>query len=149
MYCQPGSPGTGFKEVKTRSTLTPDLHDAELYAVRHDAASSTVECVFRKVDGADLTLLLTGVERFRCSDFGLQNVVLELIVVDATQRPRQGDLRAHLQWIASTSDRENLLSAQEIDTAIQNVLDGKCILVSLIPSWGAQICALAQSVDWR
>jgi hypothetical protein len=79
----------------------------------------------------------------------LQNVVLELIVIDATQRPTQGDLRGHLQWIASTSDGENLLSAQEIDTAIQNVLDGKCILVSLIPSWGAQICALAQSVDWR
>jgi hypothetical protein len=39
--------------------------------------------------------------------------------------------------------------AGDNDTAIQNVLDGKCILASLMPSWGAQICALAQSVDWR
>jgi hypothetical protein len=127
----------------------PDLHDAELYAVRHDTASCTVECVLRKVDGHDLTLTLTGIERFRCSDFGLQNVVLELIVIDTTRRPTQDEIRGHLQWISATSDGESLLGAKEIETAVQNVLDGKYVLVSMTPSWGAQMCALAKGVDWK
>lgn len=129
--------------------LETELHDAELYAVRHDATSGTVECIFRKVDGFDLTLSLTGIERFRCSDFGLQNVVLELIVIDTTRRATQEEVRGHLQWISTTSDGENLSSAKEIETAVQNVLDGKYVLVSLTPSWGAQMCALAKGVDWK
>lgn len=137
------------KQVKFNSKPLPELHDAELYAVRHEVASNAVECIFRKADGYDLTVSLAGVERFRCTDFGLQNVVLELIVIDATDRSKEGELRGHLQWISATSDGENLAKAQEIETAVQNVLDGKYILVSLIPSWGAQICALAKGLDWK
>lgn len=137
------------EKMKANSKPIPDLHDAELYAVRHDTESCTVECVFRKVDGHDLTLTLTGIERFRCSDFGLQNVVLELIVIDMTGRPTQDELRRHLQWISATSDGESLLSAQEIESSVQSVLDGKYVLVTLIPSWGAQICALAKGIDWK
>ncbi|WP_162572210.1 hypothetical protein [Variovorax sp. PBL-H6] len=135
--------------MEANSKPIPDLHDAELYAVRHDTSSGTVECVVRKVDGHDPTLTLTGIERFRCSDFGLQNVVLELIVIDTTRRPTQHELRGHLQWISATFDGESLLSAQETEAAVQNMLDGRYVLVSLIPSWGAQIRALAQSIDWE
>ncbi len=137
------------EKIEANSKPIPDLHDAELYAIRHNTESCTVECVFRKVDGHDLTLTLTGIERFRCSDFGLQNVVLELIVIDTTRRPTQDELRGHLQWISATSDGGSLLSAQEVEAAVQNVLDGKYVLVSLIPSWGAQVRALAKGIDWK
>jgi hypothetical protein len=135
-------------KMESNTTPMPELHDAELYAVRHDPWSSTVECIFRTVDGHDLTLLLTDVEKFRCSDFGLQNVVLELTVIDSAQRPMQDELRGRLEWMSGTSDGESLSSEQEVEAAVQHVLNGKYVLVSLVPSWGAQVCALAKGVVW-
>ncbi len=125
------------------------LHDAELFAIRNDPGSSEVEFVFRKVDGCDSTLLLTGVQRFRCSDFGLQNVVLQLVVFDPKQQPTLDEIRQHVQWISTTSDGERVSTELEIETAAQDVLEGRVVLVRLIPSWGAQAGALAKSIGWK
>jgi hypothetical protein len=138
-----------LEQMEAISKPIPHLHDAELLAICHDPASGKIECTFRKVDAHDVTLSLTGIEKFRCSDFGLQNVVLELVVAGGTQQLKPEELRAHIRWISGTSDGEVLATSSEIDCAVQNVLDGKWLLVFLIPSWGAQLGALVNGLNWR
>jgi hypothetical protein len=60
----------------------------------------------------------------------------------------QDELRGRLEWMSGTSDGESLSSEQEVEAAVQHVLNGKYVLVSLVPSWGAQVCALAKGVVW-
>lgn len=126
-------------------TLT-DLHDAELYALRHEADGKTVECVFRTSEGEDAVLLLNGVTRFRCTDFGLQNVALELVST-VSQEVGLDDLRSYIAWLSSTADGEQLVDANEIDAIVQSVATGKLHCVFLIPSWGAQLGATAANVQ--
>lgn len=126
----------------------PDLHDAELYGLRHDAGAQAVQCVFRTAEGKDTVLLLRGVTKFRCTDFGLQNVVLELVCT-AWQAISLDDLRRQISWLLSTSDGEQLASAAELEVVVQEVLAGRLQCVFLIPSWGAQIVATAAQVELR
>lgn len=125
-----------------------DLHDAELYGLRHDADGQTVECVFRTADGQDAVLLLSGVTKFRCTDFGLQNVVLELVST-AWQEVGLDDLRSHISWLSSTADDEQLVGADELEATVREVVAGKLQCVFLVPSWGAQLGATAAKVELR
>ena len=128
--------------------ITPNLHDAELYALRHDANSGTVESVFRTVAGEDAALLLSGVTRFRCTDFGLQNVVFELMST-AWQQISFEDLHSYVIWLYTTADGEQLVSAEKIEQIVQDVMQGKLQCVFLIPSWGAQLGAIAAEMKWQ
>jgi len=56
-------------------------------------------------------------------------------------------LREHVAWTSATSDGEQLLSCLEVDKFVQDVLDDKLQYVLLIPSWGAQLGALAESLE--
>jgi hypothetical protein len=126
----------------------PNLHDAELYALRHDSNVGTVQCVFRTGEGQDAVLLLSGVAKFRCTDFGLQNVVLELVST-AWQEVDPEDLRSYVGWLSATTDGEQLAKPEEIALTVQDVLEGRSHCVFLIPSWGSQLGAIAARVEWQ
>ena len=125
-----------------------DLHDAELYALRHDVDAGTVQCVFRTAEGRDSVLLLSGITQFRCTDFGLQNVVLELVGTP-WQALELEELRSYVSWLSSTTDGEQVANPDAIEQSVQGVLEGKAHCVFLIPSWGAQLGAIAAKVEWR
>ena len=127
---------------------TSDLHDAELYCLRHDAAGEIVQCMFRTSEQQDAVLLLSGVTMFRCADFGLQNVVLELVST-AWQDVGLDVLRSQISWLSSTADGEQLSSADELEAVVQEIAVGRLQCVFLVPSWGAQLCATANKVELR
>ena len=126
----------------------PNLHDAELYALRHDSSAGTVQCMFRTGDGRDVVLLLSGVIKFRCTDFGLQNVALELVST-AWQEVDPEDLRSYVGWLSATTDGEQLAKPEEVELTVQDILGGGLHCVFLIPSWGSQLGAIATKVEWR
>lgn len=126
----------------------PNLHDAELYALRHDSNAGTVQCVFRTGDGQDAVLLLSGVTKFRCTDFGLQNVVLELVGT-AWQEVAPEDLRSYVGWLSTTTEGEQLAKPEEIELTVRDVLEGRLQCVFMIPSWGSQLGAIAAKVEWQ
>lgn len=125
-----------------------DLHDAELYALRHDVTAQSVQCLFRTVEGQDVALELSGVIKFRCSDFGLQNVVLELSST-AWQKIGLEDLRSQIAWLCSTADGERLVSVDELKVIQEDVVSGRLQCVFLVPSWGAQLAAISSKVELR
>lgn len=114
----------------------PNLHDAELYAVRHDSNGDTVQCVFSTPAGGNAVLLLRGVTKFRCTDFGLQNVVLELVGTP-WQELNAEKLRAYVSWLSGTTDGEQLAKPEETELIVREVLEGRAHCVFLIPSWVA------------
>lgn len=124
------------------------LHDAELYALRHDLSDDAVECVFRTTEGRDAVLLMSGVTRFRCTDFGLQNVVLELVGAP-WQDMHPEKLRSYVSWLSTTTDGEQLTMPEEIELIVRDVLEGRSHRVFLIPSWGCQLGAIASKVEWK
>ena len=124
------------------------LHDAELYAMRHDLSDDTVECVFSTTEGRDAVLLMSGVTRFRCTDFGLQNVVLELVGTP-WQDMHPEKLRSYVSWLSATTDGEQLTMPEEIELIVRDVLEGRSHCVFLIPSWGCQLGAIAAKVGWK
>jgi hypothetical protein len=127
----------------------PELHDAELSGIRHDAAAKTVECVFRRPGGQYSTLVLEEIEQFRCTDFGRQNVVLQLIVHGVNETLLEDELRSHVAWMSATADGEQLANPAEIDAVVKRVLSGVLLLIVLVPSWGAQLTATANRISWR
>lgn len=126
----------------------PNLHDAELYAVRHDSSGDTVQCVFSTPEGVDAVLLLGGVTKFRCTDFGLQNVVLELVGTPWQELDPE-KLRSYVSWLSGTTDGEQLAEPEEIGLIVREVLEGKAHCVFLIPSWGCQLGAITAKVEWQ
>lgn len=126
----------------------PDLHDAELYALRHDMDAGTVQCMFRTAESRDSVLLLSGITQFRCTDFGLQNVVLELVGTP-WQAVELAELRSYVGWLFSTTDGDQLAKPDAIEQTAQEVAEGKAHCVFLIPSWGAQLGAIAAKVEWE
>jgi hypothetical protein len=128
--------------------LIPDLHDAALFAIRHDATAKTLECVFLKPTGQHSTLVLDEVKQFRCTDFGMQNVVLRLVVHGANRTLSEDELRSHISWISATTDGEQLTSPAEIDDVIKRVAANELVLIVLVPSWGAELAATARKVSW-
>jgi hypothetical protein len=133
----------------SKISVPVDLHDAELHALHHDSKFDVLECAFRTSSGDEVVLALQGATRFRCTDFGRQNVVLELIVVSSAEDMSREMLFSNLKWMASTSEDELLSSRQEIDEEVNQVLKGAKCCVILIPSWGARLIALASGVEWR
>lgn len=125
-----------------------DVHDAELYALRHDASAGTVQCVFRSAEGQEAVLLLSGISKFRCTDFGLQNVVLELVST-AWQEVSPDDLRSYVAWLFTTADGEQLAKADELELVVQDVVERRSQCLFLIPSWGAQLGAIAARIEWQ
>jgi hypothetical protein len=124
------------------------LHDAELFAIRHDGTAKTLECVFRQPTGKQSTLVLDAVEQLRCTDFGMQNVVLQLIVHGANQTLSKDELRSHISWMSETSDGAQLKSPAQIDKILNRVVANDLVLIVLIPSWGAELTATASSISW-
>lgn len=126
-------------------TDTFSFHDAEMYSLYHDVLAQTVECMFRNVEGEQVILCLEKVSGFRCTDFGLQNVALDLL--STTWQPiSEDDLQGYVSWMRSTSDGEKLESAEAVKATVQDVLSGRRHFVFLIPSWGAQFAAIAEAV---
>lgn len=125
------------------------LHDAELCALSQDAEAGNLQCVFRTVDGRCVTLLLGGVTKFRCTDFGMQNVVFQLVVSDSTHTINPQDVHTYVTWMSATAEGEQLAQPREIQVSIDQVLSGRSRCVFLIPSWGAQLGAIAATVEWQ
>jgi hypothetical protein len=125
-----------------------DLHDAELRGVHHDPSKQTIECSFANEDGSFAKMILSGVERFRFTDFGVQNVVLRMLVADSIHHLTEADIRGHISWISSTSDGEQLRAQDDIDSDVRRVLAGNAMLMILVPSWGAQFAAIALDAAW-
>lgn len=124
----------------------PDMHDAELYALCHDLSIGSVRCLFRTSEGQEAVLLLSGVSKFRCTDFGLQNVVLELVST-AWQEVAPENLHSYVSWLSVTAEGEQLASAEDIELTVRNVLEGSAHCVFLIPSWGSQLGAIVKKVE--
>jgi hypothetical protein len=133
--------------LKTMNSI-PDLHDAELYAMHHDASAGTIQCFFRTEDSKEIEVILTGVTKFRCTDFGLQNVVL-ICVSTAWQEITTEELRSYIAWVSTTVDGEQLAKLDQIELVLQNVLNGSLHCIFVLPSWGAQMGAVAEKVEWR
>ena len=126
----------------------PQLHDAELVGLNRDGPAGAIECSFRcPVDGKVATLRLLGVQSFRCTDFGLQNVVLETVIISGEGSDVR-ELERHLRWIATTSDNEFLTNSDQLARTLQAIESGRLVLVVIIPSWGAQLAAVARNVEW-
>lgn len=134
--------------VENGSMCVPELHDAELTGMRHDGKNGTVELVFCKPGGQCCSILLNGIVQFRCTDFGLQNVVFELIVNGANETLSEDQIRSHVTWLSTTDSREQLASPAEIEAIVKLVLMDELSLVVLMPSWGAQVVATSKDVSW-
>lgn len=135
-------------KVENGSMFIPELHDAELTGMRHDAKGETIELVFRKPDGQCSSILLNGIVQFRCTDFGLQNVVFELIVNGVNETLSEDEIRSHVIWMSITDSREQLANPVEIEAIVKLVSMDKLLLIVLMPSWGAQVVATTKDISW-
>lgn len=135
-------------KAKSSGMSAPELHDAELIGIRHDEKDGTVELAFRKPDGQSAKILLIGVVQFRCTDFGLQNVVFQLVVTGANEAVSGDEIRSHVAWMSTADNKEELASGAEIEAVVKLVKTDKLLLVVLTPSWGAQVVATAKDIFW-
>jgi hypothetical protein len=126
----------------------PNMHDAELHALHHDPITETIQCTFRTAENQQIALVLSGVKKFRCTDFGLQNVVLDLLST-AWQKSDTIDLQSHVSWLSMNEAGDQLANPEEIEQTIQSIVSGKLQALFLIPSWGSQLGAVASAVQWK
>lgn len=130
-----------------KNIIAPELHDAQLNGVRRDEATQTVELVFLKADGQYLTVVLSEVSQFRCTDFGLQNVVFQFIVQGANESLTESEIKFKVVWMLTNDSNELLANDSEIDTIVRLVMGGEILLVVLTPSWGAQLVATVKGIS--
>lgn len=123
--------------------LVPELHDAELISLRYEEKTKTIELVFIGADAQYATLILNEVRQFRCTDFGLQNVVFELVIHGVNEVLTENAIRSNVVWMFTNDSREQLANSAEIEAVVQLVLEKRILLIVMTPSWGAQIVATA------
>jgi hypothetical protein len=127
--------------------IAPELHDAQLNGVLRDALAQTVDLVFMKADGQYVTVVLSEVAQFRCTDFGLQNVVFQFIVQDVNETLTESEIKSKVTWMFTNDSGELLANATEIEAVVRLVMTGKILLIVLTPSWGAQLVATAKGIS--
>jgi hypothetical protein len=128
------------------STVIPELHDAELIDMRHDSESKTIELRFLGVDKQYVAFTLSGIEQFRCTDFGLQNVVFQLAVHGVNEVLTESEINSNLAWMFTNNSGEKLATDAEIESIGKLVMSEKILIVVLTPSCGAQLVAVTKGI---
>lgn len=126
--------------------VIPELHDAELIDMCHDSKSKTIELRFIGTDGQHVNFILSGIKQFRCTDFGLQNVVFQLVVHGINEVLTESEINSNLVWMFTNDSREILATTAEIDSIVELVMTKKNLMVVLTPSCGAQLVAITDSI---
>jgi hypothetical protein len=122
------------------------LHDAEIVGLRMDRPRASFTCELLMPDGQRIDLRMSGVTGLRCTDFGLQNVVLD--VSGSVLWPADAELlRTEIAWILHGHERQVTGPDNAVEQALARVISGAQHCIAFIPSWGARIGVLADRVD--
>ncbi len=128
------------------STVIPELHDAELIEMRHDSKSKTMELRFLDAGEQPVDLTLSQIKQFRCTDFGLQNVVFQFVVHGVNEALTESEINSNLTWMYTNDSREILATTEEIDSIVELVMKREVLMVVLTPSFGAQFVAITNDI---
>jgi len=140
---------TNEMTIMTMSGAPADLADSTLLAISSDPVSREVVLSFRNsVRG--FSARATGVDELLAYEFLRQNVVDEVRTWTRDSDARKlRDLLAMLIF-----ERESAAEVTEpglvarLDECASAVLEGRRVLVELIPAFGAWVLLLAASLEW-
>jgi len=126
--------------------LVCKFHDANLYAIHSEIDAKIIRCNFFICDGKKVSLTMRGVDEFRCDDFGLQNIVWD-IVSTVWGRITEEDLKSYIEWIFRDSEWEERMIKKNVDLTLKKIISNELHCIFLIPSCGAQLAAIAQEIE--
>jgi len=129
----------------------PSFHDGYLISI--SVGDKRAALGFKKSDGSQYELVLDGVEHLCMDDFREGNIVMDLEVI--TGRDPAGydnDLRLARLFMAphpNAEPRYHEAHASFLASRIERIKSGEAVLVTVSPSYGAELVAYCASVRLR